>query len=453
MRYVHYSEKVDSENYYREQLMLFHPWRNEEQDLLNGFKNFKDHFKAIEKDIQTKKAEYDASYELLEEIEKAVETGVIECFDDVCPNIESVEANDAQTEPSASTSYAFYSPQSRDHAYHDLGPDIGLASQIQPDDIQIIHTRLPEKDFLELLSILNAKQREMFTHVIHSLSRNPEEQLCIFITGGAGVGKSVLIRTLYQALHRLLCSESGQNPEDVKILLCAYTGLAAYNIQGSTLHNAFCIEPNKKLKYKQLSDDKRNTLRTKYADLSVLIVDEVSMVGNEMLNFLYLRLQEIKGNKEPFGGVHVILVGDLFQLRPVGDAWIFANNSNDYSSLAPNLWQSHFTMFELTEIMRQRDDASFAELLNRIREGKHTDEDIRVLKTRAITAEDESYQRIKNELHLFPCNAAVDAHNTNIYNSTTTEKVEVKCVDAVLGEDSSEVKSMLLTQLKGKKNE
>ena len=147
------------------------------------------------------------------------------------------------------------------------------------------------------------------------------------------------------------------------------------------------------------------------------------MVGNEMLNFLYQRLQEIKGNKEPFGGVHVILVGDLFQLRPVGDAWIFANNSNDYSSLAPNLWQSHFTMFELTEIMRQKDDASFAELLNRIREGKHTDEDMRVLKTRATTSEDASYQSLKNELHLFPCNAAVDAHNTNIFNCTTTEKV------------------------------
>ena len=160
-------------------------------------------------------------------------------------------------------------PQSRAHAYYDFGPDIGLTLQKQTDDIQIIHTRVPEKDFLELLFRLNTKQKEMFTHVIHSLSRNPEEQLCILITGSAGVGKSVLIRTLYQALHRLLCLESGQNPEDVKTLLCAYTGLAAYDIQGSTLHNAFCTEPNKTLKYKQLSDDKRNTLRTKYVDLSV----------------------------------------------------------------------------------------------------------------------------------------------------------------------------------------
>ena len=72
-------------------------------------------------------------------------------------------------------------------------------------------------------------------------------------------------------------------------------------------------------------------------NLSVLIVDEVSMIGNEILNFLCLRLQEIKGNNKPLGGVHFIFVGDLFQLRPVGDVWIFANNNNDCSSLAPYL--------------------------------------------------------------------------------------------------------------------
>ena len=115
-----------------------------------------------------------------------------------------------------------------------------------------------------------------------------------------------------------------------------------------------------------------------------MIVDEVSMVGNDMLSFLYLRLQEIKGNRYPFGGVHVFLVGDLFQLRPVGDGWIFANNSRGYTSLAPNLWQTYFTMFELTEIMRQKDDAPFAELLNRIRDGRQTEKDISMLNSRSV---------------------------------------------------------------------
>ena len=451
LRYVKYNLKIDPENYFREQLLLFYPWRNEEKDLLNGHETYEMSFKAVSQQIDSVKLEYDANSELLNEVQEAVETQTLDNFDEVSPNIESVEVNDAQNEPVQSTKYAFYSPETRDHTFYDLGADIGLGTHIANDDIELIQNRLPEKEYLNMLSSLNQKQRQIFTHIVHSLTFKYEEQLCVFITGGAGVGKSVIIRTLYQALHRLLCSDSGQNPENIKILLCAYTGLAAYNIQGSTLHSAFCIEPNKKLTYKQLSDDKRNTLQTKYMHLSVLIVDEVSMVGNEMLNFLYLRLQEIKGNKKHFGGVHVVLVGDLFQLRPVGDGWIFGNSSHDYSSLAPNLWQTHFTMFELTEIMRQKDDITFAEMLNRIREGKNTENDLIMLKSRSISLEDSEYQGLKNELHLFPCNAAVDTHNTNMFESVQTEKADIECVDTVLGEDPDDVKQRILDQVRGKR--
>ena len=452
LRYVNYNKKVDSENYYREQLMLFYPWRNEERDLLKGHKTYQEHFNIVKQQIQSNKKEYDANSEFLDEVQTAVETQTVDIFDDVCPNIESVEAKDREHEPLLSTKFAFYNPKSQSHAYYDLGPDIGVFSNDVDNDIELVQNRLSEKDFLELVSKLNIKQREIFTHIVHSITTKPEEQLCVFITGGAGVGKSVVIRTLYQSLHRMRCSKSGQDPEDIRILLCAYTGLAAYNIQGSTLHNAFCIEPNKTLKYKALSDDKRNTLRTKYRYLSVLIIDEVSMVGNAMLSFLYLRLQEIKGNREPFGGVHIVLVGDLFQLRPVGDGWIFVNHSGDYASLAPNLWQTYFTMFELTEIMRQKNDTPFAELLNRIREGRQTEEDLQVLSSRSITSDSAVYQELRHVLHLFPCNFSVDAHNMDVYDKSISEKAEIMCSDTVLGEDSNEIKETLLEQLKGKKS-
>ena len=147
----------------------------------------------------------------------------------------------------------------------------------------------------------------------------------------------------------------------------------------------------------------------------------------------------------------MVLVGDLYQLRPVGDGWIFGNSSCDYTSLAPNLWQTHFNMFELTEIMRQKDDSMFAELLNRIREGDQTEEDLVVLKSRSITFDDSKYPDLKNELHLFPCNAAVDTHNANMFHTVFTEKAEVECFDTVLGEDSEEVKQKILNQIKGKK--
>ena len=271
--------------------MLFHPWRNEHQDLLGDFETHHDQYKHLSKAIQAKRREYEVNAKLSEEIAEGVNAEEIQNnFQEVFPNVESVEANDAEKEPVAAESFAFYHPDTYDHAYHDLGTDFGLATHIPNDSVEILQGRIPKEEYFKLLAKLNNKQREIFTHVMHSLTITPEKQICLFITGGAGVGKSVVIRVLYQALHRHFCSDAGQNPEDIRIAVCAYTGLAAYNVQGSTLHSTFCIEPNKKLKYKRLSDDKRNTLQTKYRDLSVVIVDEVSMVGNGMLNILYHRL-------------------------------------------------------------------------------------------------------------------------------------------------------------------
>ena len=451
IRYVKYDEKIDPENYFREQLMLFYPWRHEQNDLLNSHESYESSFKDARNVIELNKRQYDGNNELLDNVEKATDTLEQDNFDTLFPNMEINEAHDDAQEPNQSNKYAFYSPETYEQSYHDLGADLGIATHIASDPIEIIQNILPEKKYLELLSKLNSKQRQIVTHIINSLTFEPKKQLCLFITGGAGVGKSLVIRTLYQTLHRLLCSDYGRNPEDTRILLCAYTGLAAYNIQGSTLHSAFSIEPNKKLTYKQLSDDKRNTLQAKYRDLTVLVVDEVSMVGNEMLNFLYLRLQEIKGNKEHFGGVHIILVGDLFQLRPVGDGWIFSNTSFDYTALATNLWKTHFKMFELTEIMRQKDDVLFAEMLNRIREGNHTKDDLAALEARRVKLNEQKYQMIKNELHLFPCNAAVDAHNVNMFEASNEEKTEIECYDTVLGDDSNDVKQKILIQVKGRK--
>ena len=93
------------------------------------------------------------------------------------------------------------------------------------------------------------------------------------------------------------------------------------------------------------------------------------MVGSRMFNFLNLRLQQIMGAKTTFGGLSVIAVEDLFQLKPVFDNWIFNNSIDGYGVLATNIWKKYLTLFELTEIMRQKHDKEFAELLNRLREG------------------------------------------------------------------------------------
>lgn len=76
----------------------------------------------------------------------------------------------------------------------------------------------------------------------------------------------------------------------------------------------------------------------------------------------------------------MIAVGDLFQLKPVMDSYLFTSPNTGYLPLATNIWKENFTMFELHEIMRQSENKPFAELLNRLREGNHKNKDISVLK-------------------------------------------------------------------------
>ena len=128
----------------------------------------------------------------------------------------------------------------------------------------------------------------------------------------------------------------------------------------------------------------------------------------------------------------MIAVGDLFQLKPVFDNWIFDNTNHDYGDLAINVWSEYFTLFELTEIMRQRDDKEFAELLNRSREGNHTQNDIEVLKERILKIKPCQENYPINMTHLFSTNALVNDHNNTIYQSSHTDKAEIKCIDIML---------------------
>ena len=92
------------------------------------------------------------------------------------------------------------------------------------------------------------------------------------------------------------------------------------------------------------------------------------------------------------------------------------------SALATNLWQEHFKMYELSEIMRQKDDREFAELLNRLREGKQTEQDIEVLKGRILKIKPGESDYPMNITHLFSTNQAVDGHNVKISKYYLTPK-------------------------------
>ena len=231
---------------------------------------------------------------------------------------------------------------------------------------------LSDNCYRQLLRCLNEKQIQFFNHVVHWI-KTKDALIYAFLTGGAGVRKSEVIKAIYQSLYRYYNLMEGKNADEKRVLLCAYTGKAAFNINGSTISTAF----HQKFKQKEqtLNCDTLNTFRSKYRKLSVVIIDEVSIVSNSVLNFINQRLQELTGTQIPFGGKSIIAVGDLYQLKPVAGSWIFEDLRYDASALCPNLWQRYFRMFELTEIMRQKDGSAFAELLNRLGLNELTTED------------------------------------------------------------------------------
>ena len=102
-----------------------------------------------------------------------------------------------------------------------------------------------------------------------------------------------------------------------------------------------------------------------------LFIDEVSMVGSNMLLEIHKQLQQIKGVSDNvmFGGVSILAVGDLYQLPPVGEAPLFSPVSDCYAQLygSGSLWVDKFQMLELNEVMRQRGHCAFSELLCRVR--------------------------------------------------------------------------------------
>ena len=148
------------------------------------------------------------------------------------------------------------------------------------------------------------------------------------------------------------------------------------------------------------------------------------MVSADMLLFLHRRLQEIPEKNMIFGGLSIFVLGDLFQLPPPARKTLYNNPSVEMAKLYGSLWKKHFKVVELCEIMRQKDDISFAELLNRVRTGQQTDEDITLLQFRETSAPPEDI------LHVFTTNASVDQYNNERLECLPTQKFTVMAHDS-----------------------
>lgn len=226
------------------------------------------------------------------------------------------------------------------------------------------------------------------------------------------------------------------------------TRKAAFGIKGSTIHSTLAITACQSLKnYKPLDSTRLNTLRCQLRTVKLIFLDEISMVGNTMFNVqINNRLKDIKGSSEVFGGISIIALGDLFQLEPVMDGHVFKNMKNsEHRALAPNIWQQHFTMFELEQIMRQRESKEFAEILNRLREGNHTSHDIAKIKERCISENCKNYPI--DVPHLFIQNSKVDEFHNRVHMAATGDKYTIRALDSVIGANSAVLRDKILKQI------
>ena len=136
--------------------------------------------------------------------------------------------------------------------------------------------------------------------------------------------------------------------------------------------------------YRGIAAEKLDFKRTIWRHLRLAMLDEVSMVGRKFFDFINGRFQELMNSNKIFGGLHIILSGDLFQLRPIEDYWVFADRPDSLQ----NVWKEFFKYYELTKIMRQQHDAPFAAALNIVREaipGPDLDAALGLLATRTTT--------------------------------------------------------------------
>jgi len=201
----------------------------------------------------------------------------------------------------------------------------------------------------------------------------------------------LLIQLLAQTIE-----EKYGSKESRSIVLLAPTGIAAFNINGMTIHRFFKLPIHLKgrLAYKPMSNTDKKELRTLLLKVRLIIIDEFSMVSNIMLGMIYLRLSECFGDKKHFGGKNILLFGDLLQLEPVKADYIFRQiNQHDSKTVFGNmgfidLW-SLYNYSELTQNMRQKDDLVYAEMLGRIRLGSPSENDIKLLEQRLIKLESQ----------------------------------------------------------------
>jgi PIF1-like helicase/Helix-turn-helix domain len=238
----------------------------------------------------------------------------------------------------------------------------------------------------------------------------------VFLTGAAGSGKTYLVNRFIRHCH----------DHGISIAITASTGIAATHIGGMTIHSWSGMGIRDNLTSEDIEYImEREYLMKRYAKTSVLIIDEISMLGGNFLASLDILLQRARVSPEPFGGMQVVLVGDFFQLPPVSKG----SSRVEFAFEHPSWRTLKLAICTLTTQYRQgremrdekwemSDDASedpLLSILNEIRSGEVSSRSRTLLDARNIRVETEDHTE------LFTRNISVDAYNKDKLDSIAWE--------------------------------
>lgn len=228
-------------------------------------------------------------------------------------------------------------------------------------------------------TIAGYRETPAFTKVISAVV---DDRVSLFLTGDAGTGKSTLLRRLLE--------ESRARDRCVAVL--APTGCAAVNVGGQTIHSFFSIPPRFIAPQEPIHPRNRQLLR----DLDTLFIDEVSMVRSDIMAAVDRALRNARRQYgSPFGGLQVVLVGDLAQLPPVVTNEEAAFFRSEY--LGPYFFQTgdfprtHFYLVELQDPFRHPDQR-FREILTNLRSNALTASDFADLNQRVTELTDLAFR-------------------------------------------------------------
>jgi hypothetical protein len=258
----------------------------------------------------------------------------------------------------------------------------------------------------------------------------------LFLTGKAGTGKTTFLKHIREKLLR-------------KSIIVAPTGVAAINAGGVTIHSFFqlppsCFVPNHEFypdesvtnrsilaKSQRLKQERRQLM----IEMEILIIDEISMVRADILDAIDFTLRRIRKNQLPFGGLQLLVIGDLFQLAPVTKEKDWQVLSKFYKSpffFDSHSWQALSAItIELKKVYRQQDEG-FISILNAVRMGSISDQQLIQLNNRL-----NLHSAKDDVIELTTHNRNADRINLNKLHELSTPSVSLNAI--VTGDFSEKI--------------